>query len=275
MLGHCLFQHLRDRHEVRVTLRRSLASYGEFKLFDAGSSYPEIDVRDPDRLIEVIAEFAPVALVNCAGIVKQRSDAKAHVPSLEINSLFPHRLASMARLGGARLIHLSTDCVFSGSGGNYRETDASDATDLYGRSKFLGEVTEAPCLTLRTGMLGPELGRKTGLLEWFIAQRGKSIKGFRRAIFTGFTTMETSRIVERLLVDNPTVAGLYHVSSAPISKYDLLRKINEALGLDIQIAPDEDFHCDRSLDSSQFRKAFAYVPPTWDEMVAELAKVVH
>jgi dTDP-4-dehydrorhamnose reductase len=185
----------------------------------------------------------------------------------------PHRLAVLARVAGARLIHLSTDCVFSGRRGNYREDDPADAEDLYGRTKLLGEVSEEPCLTLRTSIIGPELSRKSGLLEWFMAQRGGTVRGFTRAIFSGFTTAELSRVIERLL-EEPHASGLYHVSSAPISKYDLLVRINAALGIGVAIGADDSFACDRSLDSERFRSTFGYTPPAWDEMVTELAQEV-
>ena len=160
---------------------------------------------------------------------------------------------------------------FPGTKGNYREEDPSDAVDLYGKSKYLGEVNEQHCITLRTSMIGRELSRKKSLLEWFLAQKG-SIKGFKKAIFSGFTTQELSRIIEIILKQNPTASGIYHVSSKPISKYDLLSLIKDRLQLPIKIIPDESFVCDRSLDSSRFRQEFNYNPPTWEKMVEELCE---
>lgn len=270
MLGHRLLLRLAPRHEVRVTLHQNLAAYAAHGMFHPGNAYAGVDVRCTERLLEVLAQFRPEAVVNCAGIVKQRAEAAESLPSIEINALLPHRLAQLASLVGARLIHLSTDCVFSGHSGNYRETDPSDAEDLYGKTKFLGEVASAGCLTLRTSIIGRELARKTGLLEWFLSQRGGQVRGFRGAIFSGFTTIEMARIVERLLVEHPRTSGLYHVSSDPIPKLDLLTKINAALGLGIEIVPDDHFRCDRSLDSGRFRSEFDYRPPSWDTMVAEL-----
>jgi dTDP-4-dehydrorhamnose reductase len=273
MLGHRLLRQLGPNHEVRVTLRQDLSCYARFGLFNDANAYAGVDARDPDRLMAVLADFSPTAIVNCVGIVKQRAEAKAAIPSLEINALLPHRLAVLARVAGARLIHLSTDCVFSGRRGNYREDDPADAEDLYGRTKLLGEVSEEPCLTLRTSIIGPELSRKSGLLEWFMAQRGGTVRGFTRAIFSGFTTAELSRVIERLL-EEPHASGLYHVSSTPISKYDLLVRINAALGIGVAIGADDSFACDRSLDSERFRSTFGYTPPAWDEMVTELAQEV-
>lgn len=272
MLGHQLFRHLKDHHEVRVTLRQEFEVYRTHGLFQESDAYTGLDVRAVERLVDVVADFHPHAIVNCVGLVKQRVEAKAMVPSIEINALLPHRLAALCRAAGARLIHMSTDCVFSGKRGCYTETDVPDAEDLYGRSKLLGEVSKEGCLTLRTSIIGPELSRKTGLLEWFFAQRGKTVQGFRNAIFSGFTTFEMARIIEKLLIDSPHASGLYHISTEPISKHDLLTKINTAFDLGITIVPDDEFKCNRSLDSSRFQTTFGYRPPDWDSMVAELAQ---
>lgn len=274
MLGHQVFKHLKGRHDVRVTLRQDLASYREVGLFSDADAYAGVDVRAIERVVEVIAEFGPEAIVNCVGIVKQRSAAKAALPSLEINALLPHRLALLARTAGIRLVHVSTDCVFSGRSGRYRESDTPDADDLYGRTKYLGELAEPRCITLRTSIIGFELSGKTGLLEWFLSQRGGTVKGFARAIFSGVTTPEMARVIEKLLVDHPHASGLYHVSAEPISKHDLLVKLNDVLGLGITVVRDEEFHCDRSLDSTRFRSEFGYRPPSWDDMVSELVHPV-
>ncbi len=267
MLGHQLLRHFREQHEVRVTLRLDRESYEAYRLFEPGMAFYGVDARRMDTLLQVVSEFQPQAVINAVGIVKQRTEAKVVIPSLEINSLLPHRLALICRTSGARLIHFSTDCVFSGHRGNYRETDPPDAEDLYGRTKLLGEVVEPHCVTLRTSMIGPELSRKTGLLEWFLAQRGQAVKGFRRAIFSGFPTSELARLVERVLVDVPTIHGLYHVAAEPISKYDLLGLVRDRLRLPVMIEEDETFECDRSLDASRFRRDTGYAPPSWGSMI--------
>lgn len=271
MLGHQLLRHFKGRHEVRVTLRLGREAYEVHHLFDHGTAFYGIDVRQTDLLLQIIAEFRPEAVVNAVGIVKQRADAKEVIPSLEINSLFPHRLALMCRTVGARLVHFSTDCVFSGRKGNYCEADFADANDLYGRTKFLGEVSESNCLTLRTSMIGPELSRNTGLLEWFLTQRGMTVKGFTKAIFSGFPTSELARIVERVLVDAPMVHGVFHAAARPISKYDLLTLIRDRLRLPIMIERDSTFECDRSLDASRFRQHTGYSAPCWEAMIDDMA----
>lgn len=272
MLGHQLLRHLRERHDVRVTLRLGREAYEVYGLFENRMAYYGIDARQTDGLLQVFADFRPEAVVNAIGIVKQRSEAKEVIPSLEINSLLPHRLALLCRTVGARLVHVSTDCVFSGRKGNYCETDQQDAEDLYGRTKLLGEVSEPHCLTLRISMIGPELSRKTGLLEWFLAQRGRTVKGFTKAIFSGFPTSELARIVERILVDVPALHGIYHVAAAPITKYDLLMLIRDRLRLPITIERDATFECDRSLDASHFHRDTGYSPPTWEEMIDDMAQ---
>ena len=270
MLGHRLYLHLRSGHETKVTLREPMSAYAQFGLFDTSTAYDRVDAMRFETVERAVEAHAPEVVVNGIGIVKQRNVAYEAVPSIEVNSLFPHRLGELCRRQKARLIHISTDCVFSGRRGNYNEDDPTDAEDLYGRSKLLGEISDPPALTLRTSMIGRELHRNVSLLEWFLAQRAP-IKGFRRAIFSGFTTIEMARIIEMLIVKFPHTSGLYHVSSAPISKYDLLCLLRDKLGHSVDIRPDYDFHCDRSLDSRRFRGRFGYEPPTWERMADELA----
>jgi dTDP-4-dehydrorhamnose reductase len=269
MLGHRLFEELRTRHDVKVTVRQPLDSYSSYGLFKADNTFDSIDVRSLERLTEVMASFRPEAVVNCVGIIKQRASASDSIPSLEINSLLPHRLAVLCKMMRARLVHLSTDCVFSGKTGNYSEDAPSDAYDLYGRSKYLGEVGDEGCITLRTSIIGHELSRKGSLLEWALAQSGR-VKGFRKAIFSGFTTLEMSRIIEKMLVEHPTASGIYQVSAEPINKYDLMLLFRTYLHPSIEVYPYDDFVIDRSLDSTRFRKTFGYTPPSWEQMISEL-----
>jgi dTDP-4-dehydrorhamnose reductase len=271
MLGHQLLRHFKMAHDVRVTLRLGPEAYDAYCLFDQKTAFYGIDARQADTLLQIIASFRPEAVVNAIGIVKQRSEAKEVIPSLEINSLLPHRLAQACRPIGARLVHLSTDCVFTGRKGHYRETDVPDAEDLYGRTKLLGEVSEPHCITLRTSMIGPELSRKSGLLEWFLSQKGQTVKGFTKAIFSGFPTVELARIIEQVLLKAPSLHGIYHVASEAISKYDLLTLIRDRLHLPVTIERDSTFECDRSLDASQFRKETGYSPPPWDVMIDHMA----
>jgi len=273
MLGHRLLAHLTPRHEVRVTLRRPLAEYERFGLFHRGNACPEVDVRDAAALDRAFADFAPHAAVNAIGILKRRADPRIDALSMEVNAIAAHLVARVCRSHGARLVHLSTDCVFSGKKGNYSEQDRPDPEDVYGLSKLLGEAGGAGVLTLRTSMIGPELDRKTGLVEWFLSQRntGGPVRGWRRAIFSGFTTAELARLIEKLLTAHPQAAGLYHASAAAISKLNLLSALERRLKLGIAIEPVDEPYRDRSLDSTRFRTAFGYAPPAWDVMLDELA----
>lgn len=270
MLGHQLLRQYQDRHSVKVTLRKPASAYRSFPLFNRANAFFGVDARSFAHVERVLGKFRPQAVVNAIGIVKQRDDAEDPVLNIEINSLFPHRLAAACARAGARLVHLSTDCVFDGAVGRYSERDEPTAQDLYGRSKLLGEVDYAPAITLRTSMIGCELFRKAGLVEWLIAQRG-SVHGYTRAVFSGFTTIELSRVIERAIVARPDLHGIYHASAAPISKHDLLALIKRALGLKIRLVPNASIRIDRSLNSLRFRRDFAYTPPSWKSMVDELA----
>lgn len=275
MLGHQLLHTLQQQHDVRVTLRQDLAVYSKDKLFTQENSYVGVDVRRFEELLNAIADFQPQAIVNAVGIVKQRKSAKDILPSLEINALFPHRLSLFCKTAGIRLIHISTDCIFSGRKGNYTEADTSDAEDVYGKTKYLGELSEPHCVTLRSSIIGLELYHKSGLIEWFLAQKG-NIKGFTKAIYSGLTTQEMSRVIDRVLVKHPEISGVWHVSSdQAVNKYELLNVFSELLGRkDIRIERDEDFICDRSLLSEPFKEITGYKPPSWQVMLSELANQV-
>ena len=270
MLGHQLLKVLSKFHTVRVTLRQELNAYTSTGLFDKSNSYPGVDVRVSNRLIDVLADFHPDVVINAVGVVKQRIHGLDPVPNLEINALLPHRLAALCKAIRANFIHISTDCVFSGRSGHYKESDEPDPIDTYGHSKLLGEIKSSGCITLRTSIIGRELSRKTSLFEWFLAQK-QPVKGFKNAIFSGLTTLELSRVLEKLITRFPMASGTYHLSSSPISKYDLLELIKSKLKLPIKIHSDTHFKCDRSLDSTRFRKDFDYTPPSWEEMITELA----
>lgn len=274
MLGHQLLLSLQSRHTVKVTLRQDAKAYQAFHLFNEDNAYFGVDVRQDYHLINILSAFQPEAVINAVGIIKHRKSVSDIFSTIEINTLFPHYLAKLCSLAKTRMIHISTDCVFSGNKGNYLEDDFSDAVDLYGRSKYLGEVRDHH-LTLRTSIIGLELARKDSLIEWFLSQKEK-VKGFRKAIYSGMTTLAMSRLIEYILVNQPMISGLWHVASAsPINKYDLLCKLSSKLGRHhLQIEPDDHFICDRSLNANLFFKRTEYRVPTWDEMLNELAEQI-
>lgn len=269
MLGHQLVRSFEKDHEVHATLRGSEEDYLQIRGQLSKKPHFGIDAVQFSTVEALVGRVGPDAIVNCIGIVKQRDEAADAVLSIEVNSLFPHKLYLLAQQHGTRLVTISTDCVFSGDRGRYGEHDVPDAKDLYGRSKLLGEVYGEGALTLRTSIIGLELTRKKSLVEWFLAQIGK-ISGYSNAIYSGLTTIELARVIERCLLTTEKTSGLYHVSSDPISKFDLLCGLRDRLGIDIEILRDENFVNDKSLDSSQFRKELEYDPPSWDAMLNEL-----
>jgi dTDP-4-dehydrorhamnose reductase len=227
------------------------------------------DVDNADSVLELFGRVRPEVVINCVGVVKQLAQAHDVLASVPINSLLPHRLLRLCKVAQARLIHVSTDCVFAGTKGMYREQDVADATDLYGVSKLLGEVDDERAVTLRTSIIGPELASAHGLLGWFLAQRGR-VKGFTRAIFSGLPTVELARVMRDFVIPNPQLRGVQHVSAAPISKYDLLSLIASVYGISIEIEPDAQLIIDRSLDSSSFRMLTGYAPAAWPELVRSM-----
>ncbi|MDZ4168036.1 MAG: SDR family oxidoreductase [Coriobacteriia bacterium] len=232
----------------------------------------DLDATDracPARLVETVR---PDLVLNAVGIVKQRGDAKAAVPSIEVNSLWPHLLAEACEKRGARMVHVSTDCVFAGTRGGYTEADVPDAFDLYGRSKLLGEVTDRDnTVTLRTSIIGWQPGEPTGLVGWFAAHRDEQLRGFTRAVFSGLTTAALTRVIRDIVMPDASLSGLWHVSAEPIDKYSLLTKLAGKLGWSVEIAPSEELVIDRSLDSTRFRERTGWTPPSWDEMLEDLA----
>jgi len=228
-----------------------------------------VDVENTDSVARLLAQTRPDVLINCVGLVKQLAEADDPLQAIPINSLLPHRLARLCQVAGARLVHVSTDCVFSGAKGLYREDDPADAQDLYGRSKHLGEVDYPNAITLRTSIIGHELASAHGLIGWFLAQSGV-VRGFTRAVFSGLPTVELARVVRDHVLPRPQLRGLYHVSAAPISKYELLRLVAEVYGKQIEITPDDRLVIDRSLDSTRFRQAASYEPAAWAELVRSM-----
>ena len=272
MLGHQLWRGLHAQHDTWVTLRRPVADFAVHNLFDEAKAIQFDDITDDTALERALGQAKPEAVINCVGLIKQRDEASDEALTLRVNAEFPHRLAKRCGEAGARLIHFSTDCIFAGTKGNYTESDPSDAADLYGQSKHQGEVADAHSVTLRTSVIGHELGTNLALLDWFLSQRGQAISGFTKAIYSGFTTLEMARIVDRILTQHPALSGVWHVASEPISKFALLQLCREKLGWEGIIEPNDEFVCDRSLNADRFNQATGYTPPSWEAMISELAQ---
>ncbi|KAF0208862.1 MAG: SDR family oxidoreductase [Actinomycetota bacterium] len=231
-----------------------------------------LDATNPGDAYELLDMVQPDVVLNAVGIVKQLTDAKAAVPSIEVNSLWPHVLADACASANARMVHVSTDCVFSGSRGDYREDDVPDAFDLYGRSKLLGEVVDCEhVVTLRTSIIGWQFGEPTGLVGWFAAHRNEQLKGFTKAVFSGLTTRALTETIRDVVLPDVDMSGLWHVSADPIDKFTLLTKLAGYLGWNVHVIPAEQPAIDRSLDSTRFRERTGWAPPSWDDMLEALA----
>jgi len=271
MLGHTLFRYLSEDSSLDVfaTVRSAKELSGWLSAERMKKVHRGVDIHQTESLLKVFAEVKPDLVVNCIGIIKQVPEAKDPLTMINANALFPHRIALLCGAVSARMIHVSTDCVFDGAKGGYSESDFSDATDLYGRTKLLGEVAYSHCVTLRTSIIGHELKGSYGLVEWFLSQKEK-VSGYRRVIYSGLPTVELARIIRDYVIPNPEMTGLYHVSSNPISKYELLKFIKVQYAKPIEIEPEDSYRLDRSLDSSLFRSRTGYNPPTWKELVREM-----
>ncbi len=271
MLGHKLWQVCEGRFETWATVRSTYQEYVRYGIFDPERLLGKVDVRNFDTVVRTVEAVQANVIINAIGVIKQLPTAKDPIISLEINSLFPHRLARLCQESNTRLIHISTDCIFSGQKGMYVEDDTPDANDLYGRSKLLGEVSEPDCLALRTSLIGRELKTTHSLVEWFLNNRGRCVQGYTNAVFSGFSTLTFANLIADVIDRYPKLSGFDHVSMEPISKYQLLCLLRDTFQVSIEVEPSPAVSVDRSLDSSRFRAATGYVPPLWPEMVQAMA----
>lgn len=270
MLGSAMFRVLSEQKGWQVYGTARAASVRAYFDGEQGAQIlTGVDVENHDSLVAVLEKVRPDAVINCIGLVKQFAEAEDPLLALPINAMLPHRLAGLCALASARLVHVSTDCVFNGKRGDYRESDVSDAEDLYGKSKYIGEVTAPHTITLRTSIIGHELNSAHGLVGWMLAQEGR-IKGYRKAVFSGLPTVELSRIVRDIVLPADGLSGLYHVAAAPIAKFDLLNLVAAAYGKPLTIEPDDAVVIDRSLNADRFREATGYVAPAWPELVEKM-----
>lgn len=230
---------------------------------------PGVDVTDIGAVDELLDTVAPDVVVNCIGVIKQDPLVDDSVTTIALNAQFPHLLALSCGRRRIRTIHVSTDCVFSGLRGGYVESHNPDPVDLYGRTKLVGEISRPPALTLRTSFIGHELETTLSLVDWFLSQRGV-VNGFTRAIYSGLTSNEFARVLADVVIPRDDLAGLYHVASAPISKYDLLSLIATTYEWGGLLTPSADFVCDRSMVADRFLAATGYRAPSWPAMIEQM-----
>lgn len=270
MLGNAMFRLLAESPNFHV--QGSIRSSEVLRYFAEhlrGRIVCGMDVNNVDSVTELLSSSKPEVVINCVGLVKQIQAADNPLAVIPINSIFPHRLAKLCGIAQARLIHISTDCVFTGTRGNYREDDPADAQDLYGRTKHLGEVHYPHTVTLRTSIIGHELGTAHGLISWFLSQT-QPVRGYTRAIFSGLPTVELARVIRDFVFTNPALHGTFHVASSPIAKYELLRLVAKEYGKTIEIAPDGHVTIDRSLNAERFLQRTGYIAPPWPQLIANM-----
>jgi dTDP-4-dehydrorhamnose reductase len=271
MLGHKLAERLSVSNDLYATTRSDSNALIEAGIVAEGHLITRVDALDFGTVENAIEDVNPDCVINAVGMIKHRDESKNALLSIEINSALPHRLAAVSKANGARLVTFSTDCVFNGERGGYLENDNTDARDLYGRTKSLGELCYDHCLTIRSSIIGRELAGARSLLEWFLSEKGNRVKGFSKAIYSGLTTLEMANTVDMIIKSGLNLTGLYQISSEPINKYELLRLINGKLALGIEIEKDEVFEIDRSLNSEKFRLAAGVQPKSWNAMIDEFA----
>jgi dTDP-4-dehydrorhamnose reductase len=267
MIGNAMFRVLgRDSsYEVAGTVR----SESDRAFFDAEAAkrlVVGVDVENCDALLRTFVAIRPDVVINCVGATKHKTSGRDAFTAIPLNAMLPHRLAKLCEGFGSRLIHVSTDCVFSGKQGNYTEDALPDAEDIYGRTKALGEIDYPNTITLRTSTIGHELHSHVGLLEWFLAQPDRC-KGFRRAVFSGLPSVTFAQVVRDQVIPKQKLRGLFHVAGRPISKYDLLLDIADAYNKSIEVVPDDTFDIDRSLNADRFFDATGYRPPDWKTLI--------
>ena len=273
MLGHMLVRVLSETHDVYGTSKQGWSETAGLARFLVKERWiGGVDAKDITTLSKCFAEHQFDAVINCIGVVKQRVDRTTDDEMIEINAQFPHKLLSICNAHGSRLIHISTDCVFSGKNGDYVETDTPDPVDIYGSSKLAGEIVDAHNLTIRTSHVGRELTNFTSLFEWLLENRGKQVVGYSNAIYSGLTTFSLSVVINSLLTVGSSIGGLVHVASNPLSKYQLITELNNRLGLGIDVKIDHSVTINRSLRPSDQLKQLAIKIPSWDQMLDDFCE---
>lgn len=263
MMGHKLLEVLSGHVDLYVTYRKKAGIIHPKNLV-----FENMDVNEWGKLETVISIVKPDVIINCVGIVKQKKSDDLDL--MLVNNIFPKKLASYCIENNVRLFHLSTDCVFSGVQGNYKETDTPCPVDIYGASKYFGEVHGPGIITIRTSMIGWQVKDFGSLLSWFVLQRGKNISGYQNVIFSGLSTAVLSKLILDLILVYSIPPGLYHIPGPAISKFDLLNKIKDQMGLVVEIEPEYSYHIDRSLCGDKFYNATGWRSPSWNEMIAEV-----
>ncbi len=264
MIGHKIAQSLED-FELILASRKSIS------LKSIGIIKGKMVLHNliTDSLDLLLDSTTPDIIINCAGITTRRGVEDNIVNTGLLNSELPHKLDSWANLNSKKLIHFSTDCVFSGNKGNYLDNDFADANDIYGKSKALGEVDSLNTLTLRCSMIGRELYNFTELFEWLKKNKNKKIEGYSNTFYSGITTVRMGIILNQILKKNLNLSGIYNISSTPISKFDLLIKLSNAFNLNVEVKQNTNNKSNKVLISEKFTEITGIYPPNWDDLISE------
>lgn len=276
MLGSAMFDHFYQQQEFVVYgTCTDVSKVDHCMIFSkAMPNILELDVNNEDHVSSILESIKPDIIINCVGFIKQRSHSEkndeigANIKHIMTNAVFPWILVKLKEKS-ARLIHISTDCVFSGIKGNYNETDVCDCIDLYGRTKLIGEPIGDNVCVIRTSIIGHELNTSVSLLDWFL-QSNQKVSGYVNAVFSGLPTIVLARMIAEYVIPYPSLNGLFNLSASPISKFELLDKVRRVYNKDVDLCRDSDLVIDRSLNSQKLRKTTGFKAPTWDEMLSEL-----
>lgn len=275
MLGHKVYEVLRAEYpDTFAVFRKCPAHYSRLPLFDHQHMRGAFDARQFSKFDGYLRSLQPDLVINCIGLTTRKLGEQRESDILVVNSVLPHKLKEWCEANGASLIHFSTDCVFSGKSGPYSQSDLRDAKDLYGQSKALGEVEGVKCLTIRSSIIGLEIEGKTELLEWFLSQKGREVRGFSRVMYSGVTTLTMAQTVLKLLQANTPLSGIQQLASQPISKFDLLSLANEIFGNRCSIRSVETPESNKVLIPSDYFNKNDVHTPSWRQQLQAVADEV-
>ena len=265
MIGHKIAHSLEDDFELILTSRKSIS------VDSLGITNGKLILHNliTDSLDTLLDDITPDVIINCVGITTRRGVEENISHTKFLNSGLPHKLNFWVSSNSKKLIHFSTDCVFSGSKGNYHDYDMLDAEDIYGTTKAAGEVDGPNTLTIRCSMIGRELYNFTELFEWLIKNKNKKIEGYSKVFYSGITTVRMGKILNQILKQKLNLSGVYNISSVPISKFDLLIKLSNAFSLNVDINENKNIKSNKILISKKFTEITGMYPSNWDDLISE------
>ena len=270
MLGSAIFNILNENQNLKVLgTVRSNRSKKFFKSEIEKNLIKVGDIIKLKNLIKVFKQVKPKVVINCISLQKQLLKKQDPLIMIPTYSVLPHQLSKLCKKFRARLIQISTDGVFSGKKGKYRENDLKDSDNIYGISKHLGELTEEHTMTIRTSIIGHEINSKNGLVEWFLSQKNRC-ECFSNAIFSGFPTNVLAEIIRDFIIPNNKLQGVYHIASKPISKCELLTLISKEYNINIKLKKNNKIKINRSLNSDRFKAVTGYVSPKWKDLIKSM-----